>query len=463
MITRMGIGGGHPLRVAVGVLAVLVVGLQAAPVGATVLKEEPFAGTDSFEYADCGYPVEVEAEFEGTASIRVGKNRDASAFFLRQSVSFREVHTNAMTGEWFVLRGHSTFREVKATQVEGSVYEFTQVESGQPFVVEDSSGRVVLRDRGSIRYHVVFDTGGDDVPGGEFVDFLGLEVRGPHPGFDGDFCRVAGDLMGISDSSQRYTLRPEGTTASPLGYAEYLPPDYAADGKSPLLVFLHGSGESGDGSADALGRLAWQAIPQYIASDGWPSERPFVVLAPQHDDSGDWSPYEPCDIVEYPGSCAQTVQHDAGHPVPGSVCMTPDEVDKFVTYAVAAYDVDPQRVYLTGISCGAFGLWEYLADNGGEQVAAAVPIAGEGRPAWDSGGCALGEVALWAFHGEKDDIVDPAGSTETIANIQGCPSPPRKEAKVTTYPDADHDSWTRTYTVGAEHDIYTWILGISHA
>ena len=455
----------RPSRIvsAVGVLSVLVLGLQAAPAGATVLKEEPFAGTDSFAYADCGYPVQVEAEFEGTASLRVGKNGDASAFFLHESVSFREVHTNTATGEWFVVRGHSTFREVKATQVEGSVYEFTQVESGQPFVVEDSSGRVVLRDRGSIRYHVVFDTGGDDVPGGEFVDFLGLEVRGPHPGFDTEFCRVAGDLVGISDSSQRYTLHPEGTTASPLGYAEYLPPDYADGGESPLLVFLHGSGESGDGSAEQLGALAWQAIPKYIANDGWPSERPFVVLAPQHEDTGDPDDYSQCEDVEFPGSCGTQVQHDLGNPTPGSVCFTPDEVADFVSFAVDAYDVDPQRVYLTGISCGAFGAWEYVAEHGDDLVAAVVPIAGNGGPAWNTAGCSLGEVALWAFHGEEDDVINPAGSTETIADVQACPSPPRKEALITTYADADHDSWTRTYTVGAEADIYTWMLGISRA
>jgi poly(3-hydroxybutyrate) depolymerase len=461
--TWIGNGGGHPLRTVVGVLSVLLLGLQAAPAGATVLREEPFAGTDSYAYADCGYPVDVEAAYEGTASIRVGKNKDASAFFLRQSVSFREVHTNTVTGEWFVVSGHSTFREVKATQVEGSVYEFTQVESGQPFVVEDSSGRVVLRDRGSIRYHVVFDTGGDEVPGGEFVDFLGVEVRGPHPGFFTDFCRVAGDLVGISDSSQRYTLHAEGTTHSPLGYAEYLPPDYASDGASPLLVFLHGSGESGDGSAEQLGHLAWQAIPKYIANDGWPSERPFVVLAPQHEDSGDPDAYSPCDAVEFPGSCGTQIQHDLGNPTPGSVCFTPAEVDSFISYAVGHYGVDPKRVYLTGISCGGFGAWEYLAEHGGDQVAAAVPIAANGGPAWDTAGCSLGDVALWAFHGEQDDIVNPAGSTQTIANVQACPSPPREEARVTTYADADHDSWTRTYTVGAEDDIYAWMLGFSHA
>jgi len=380
-------------------------------------------------------------------------------FFVHQSFTFREVRTNTLTGEWFVVSGHSTTRDVKATRVAGSVYEVTQVLSGQPFVVTDSSGRVVLRDRGSIRFHYTFDTGGDNQPGGQAIDFLGVEVHGPHPGFTTTDCRIAGDLVGISDSSQRYTLHPAGTTAAPLGYAAYLPASYG-QGKSPLLVFLHGSGESGDGSAEQLGNLALQAIPKYIANDGWPDARPFVVLSPQHEDTS-WvyqDDYSACDDVEFPGSCGTTVQHNLGNPTPGSACFTPQEVASFISYAVGAYNVDPKRVYLTGISCGAFGAWEYVAEHR-DQVAAVIPIAGEGRPAWSTAGCALGEVALWAFHGEQDDVVNPAGSVETMNHVKSCAA--HKDARLTTYPDADHDSWTGTYTVGAKEDIYGWLLGIS--
>ena len=270
------------------------------------------------------------------------------------------------------------------------------------------------------------------------------------------------DKMGSTDSSQRYTLHPDGTTESPLGYAEYLPPSYQA-GNSPLLVFLHGAGESGDGSAEHLNWLEHTAIPADIATDHWPAEQPFVILAPQHQDTSDQADYTECDGVEkYSGSCYLTRQHDLGHPTPGSLCVTPDEIHDFITYAVSAYDVDPHRVYLTGISCGAFGAWEYVSEYGNEQVAAVVPIAGEGRPAWDVAGCDLGKVAIWAFHGMADDTVNPKGSVKPIGNLQDCPTPPRREALLTTYPDAGHVSWTDTYKVGADDDIYTWMLGISN-
>lgn len=443
----------------VGGLTALFVGVAAMPVGATVVDRGHYSGTDSFTYNDCGYPVGVDAEFSGNYRIRAGKHDDGSAFFLNDNYSYREVHTNLDTGEWFVVRGNGVFDEVGATRVEGSVFEFVAVEAGQPFVVEDSAGNVVLRDRGAIRYRTLFDTGGDDEPAGTVVEFLGADVRGPHPGFFTDFCKIAGELIGTG-SSQRLTPRPAGTTDARLGYYEYLPPGYGDGEPRPLLVFLHGFGENGDGSADQLGNLLATGIPGLIGNNGWPSERPFVVLAPQHANPQDSAPYAPCDDVVHGGSCAMTVQHELGHPEEGSVCTTPAEAHDFLSYAIARYDVDPDRVYLTGLSCGAFGAWEYVAEYGNTQIAAMVPIAGEGRPAWDAAMCSLGEVGIWAFHGDADDVVAPAGSIEPITNLTACP-PPTRDAELTIYPGVDHDSWTRTYSLSAGHDIYDWLLGFT--
>jgi hypothetical protein len=51
----------------------------------------------------------------------------------------------------------------------GSIFEFRFVEAGQPFVVEDSDGNVVARNSGSVHGRYLFDTGGDDEPGGEWI------------------------------------------------------------------------------------------------------------------------------------------------------------------------------------------------------------------------------------------------------------------------------------------------------
>jgi predicted peptidase len=262
-----------------------------------------------------------------------------------------------------------------------------------------------------------------------------------------------------SGSAERLTARPAGTTASPLGYQEYLPPGYGEE-PHPLLVFLHGVRASGDGSAAELENLLRTGIPRLIAEDAWPADRPFVVLAPQHDVPADDSIVDACADVENLGSCFAEMQHDLGHPRDASPCMTAGEARDFLTYAVDAYDVDPSRIFLTGLSCGGVGLWGYLAAGDGPPLRGAVPIATDGRPAWKAEGCALGGTAIWAFHGDTDGTMSPLGGTEPVANLEQCPSPPRHGVRLTVFPGVDHDSWSRTFDLSAGHDIYAWMLGL---
>jgi len=435
----------------VGAAALGLSTVVASAATATAARPEVVSEHYDYESFDCGYPIDVIGDFTSAEVSRTRSPKEPDVFYFHGRLSFREVWTNPDTGAWFVVRGTWLEKDVTAKLVRDNIYEYVVIQAGQPLVIEDSTGRVVARDRGVIRYRVQWDTDGN------FVDFLGMDVRGPHSSLN--TCRYAADLIGMgnSTSSQRYTLRPAGSTESPLGYVEYVPPTYG-QAPSPLLVFLHGSGESGDGSADALAVQAEQAIPRHIANDGWPDERPFVVLAPQHDDVGGGPGYEHCDGVAFPGSCFLSTWHDRGHLSAEAPCFTPDEVRDFITYAVGAYDVDPSRVYLTGLSCGGFGTWEYLEAYGDAQVAAAVPIAGEGRPAWEAVGCALAAVPVWAFHGALDDVVDPQGSIVPVTGLRNQCGVADDEAGLTIYPDRDHDSWNITYAQGSPVDIYSWLL-----
>ena len=263
-------------------------------------------------------------------------------------------------------------------------------------------------------------------------------------------------------SSLAFVPRPSGETEARLGYYEYLPPSYGDGRPSPLLVLLNGLDENGDGTAATLNRLLATGIPELISSDAWPADRPFVVLAPQHpgpvdDEVADNELYGACFERPLPGDCALPIQTENGHPERNSLCHRPVDVHDFLAYALATYDVDPDRVYLTGLSCGGYAAYEYIAEYGASQIAAMVPIAGYGRLAWDRVGCALGDVPIWAFHGGADEEISPAGSIEPLANLDGCPS--AKEHKLTIYPGVGHDSWTRTYDLSAGNDVYTWLLG----
>lgn len=225
-------------------------------------------------------------------------------------------------------------------------------------------------------------------------------------------------------ASSRLTARPLGSTAAGNGFYEYLPPGYGPGASVPLLVFWHGIGENGNGTTE-LDRVVANGPPRLQRADMWPNDRPFVVLSPQHAGGG---------------------------------CPSTSEIYDFIAFAMSSYEVDPARIYLTGLSCGAIGSWGYLGAHRAEQVVAAVLIAGDGRGAWSSAMCGLGDVAIWALHGDADPVVAPAGSIDPMTSLIACPMPPRRDAVLTIYPGVGHDSWSRTYDLSAGHDIYTWLL-----
>jgi hypothetical protein len=181
-----------------GVLALAVLAL-APSAHAEVILHEKFADSFSDDFELCGIPVHTEFEFSGVTHLRVGKGDLDSAFFLLLRIRTTETITNPANGEFLVIEGDSLQHDTKATPVGGSVFRFTSVEAGQPFVLRDMTGAVLLRDRGVIRTTILFDTLGDDTPGGVTLEELDVSVAGPHPGFFMDedgFCALVQDLIG---------------------------------------------------------------------------------------------------------------------------------------------------------------------------------------------------------------------------------------------------------------------------
>lgn len=120
------------------------------------------------------------------------------------------------------------------------------------------------------------------------------------------------------------------------------------------------------------------------------------------------------------------------------------------------YDVDPRRVYLTGLSMGGFGAWS-LGLRHAERFAALAPVCGGGRLA-DIAAAAtrtpgdLARLAVWAFHGAKDRVV-PLDESERM--IEGLRQQGVKDARLTVYPEIGHDAWTPAY---GNPELYAWFL-----
>jgi predicted peptidase len=193
-----------------------------------------------------------------------------------------------------------------------------------------------------------------------------------------------------------------------MGYLLFLPQTYdKTDQKWPLILFLHGGGETGT----ELAKVKIHGPPKIVETK---KDFPFIVVSPQSPGRG-WS-------AESLGALL-------------------DEV-------VSKYKVDQSRIYLTGLSMGGGGTWA-LAAAAPERFAAIVPICGRGNPANVQ---RLKNLPIWVFHGAKDKTV-PLTLSETMVNA--LKEAGAKEVKFTVYPEAGHDSWTVTYN---NPELYTWLL-----
>jgi len=196
--------------------------------------------------------------------------------------------------------------------------------------------------------------------------------------------------------------------ARQINYLLSIPDGYDRDSTKrwPLMIFLHGSGERGDD----LEKVKVHGPPKLIAQG---KKFPFIVVSPQADRYG-WDARELYYLLQ---ECKRT------------------------------YRVDPDRIYLTGLSMGGFGTWD-LAIKHPEEFAAIVPICGGGDTAdiWR-----LRNVPVWCFHGAKDSSVPIARDEQMIHALQKY----NPNVKFTVYPEAGHDSWTVTYN---NDSLYQWLL-----
>ena len=187
------------MKIGFAALATLVaLFAMALPAQATVIDQAHYFSPYSDDFEVCGFSVHVEGLATGNAHARVGKGDLMTAFFGLDNYEYSETWTNTATGRSFTIWGNAVIHDVKATHVSGSIFQFTTIESGRPFNLVDASGRTLLRDRGSIRTTYLFDTEGDETPGGIFLDVITERVSGPHPAFfltEDEFCGAVAPLL----------------------------------------------------------------------------------------------------------------------------------------------------------------------------------------------------------------------------------------------------------------------------
>ncbi len=213
-------------------------------------------------------------------------------------------------------------------------------------------------------------------------------------------------LPGIA---QVQTPREISTSSNSGGFYEYLPVGYATGSQTyPLMVFLEGSGELGNGTTDL--HLMLDNGPTKLISEGTFPETftvngstfSFIILAPQFIST--WRNRR-------------------------------NDIDAVVSYAIANYRVDASRIYITGLSLGGGSIWGYASlvqDFPPHKLAALLPVSGAGLLDVPGGqNIANNGIAVYATHNLNDPTVPSSWTLQNIAKIAGA-SPPDPIAPIDT-------------------------------
>ena len=199
----------------------------------------------------------------------------------------------------------------------------------------------------------------------------------------------------------------------------------------PLLLFLHGYGECGDD----LSQVKKHGPPKLIGN--FEELAGCIVISPQCPRNSWWR--------------TETLK---------------SLVDEFIA---DRDDIDRNRLYVTGLSMGGYGIWSFLSRHP-NYFAAAIPICGGGnpfnlpanRPGRKSGITNEFSLAglekanalpIWTFHGSEDRSV-PLVETEVL--VQSLRESGNRKVKFTVYQGAGHvAAWEKAYD---SPDTWKWLF-----
>lgn len=191
----------------------------------------------------------------------------------------------------------------------------------------------------------------------------------------------------VRDVVDDFSVEQWDGDGSPFAY-RFFQPEAVRDGDDdstlyPLVLALHGGGESG---TDNASQLLGNTLATSWATPEAQAKHPAFVIAPQR----------------HPSLQFNNAEGREG-------------LRAIVEHAKANYPIDPDRVYLTGLSMGSIGSWGLLLESHDEFAAAVTVAYGPGANPDIAG---VLDIPVWQFHSEDDRTVPISGVYSAVDALE---------------------------------------------
>jgi poly(3-hydroxybutyrate) depolymerase len=259
---------------------------------------------------------------------------------------------------------------------------------------------------------------------------------------------TATDDSSYIDPIQKFEKKSYTFQTTTLPYRLCRPDHFNPAQKYPLVLALHGVGECG---TDNEIHIAVHHMATAWADSANQANHPCFVVAPQCPIDNRW--------VDAPWAPGTYSFDDV--PLSNELATVNDLLDSLAR----EFPIDPDRLYVTGLSMGGFGTWDIIT-RFPKRFAAAIPMSGGGD---STKADVIKNIPIWVFHGEKDSTVPVKGSRMMIqalenqglhcvytdCNLGDCTGLPDSEVDqlidagapllYTEYKGKDHVCWAESY------------------
>lgn len=242
-------------------------------------------------------------------------------------------------------------------------------------------------------------------------------------------------FLSAQDLSQ-YKKEVFVSKAGNLPYRVLYPENFDPAKKYPLMIFLHGRGESGDNNESQLNNGG-----KLFLKDDIRKAFPVITIFPQCPVDSYWANVE-TDTV----NTKRFFTFRKG----GSPTVAMQMLLNFTDVMVGKPYVDKSKVYVGGLSMGGMGTFELLRRMP-KTFSAAFSICGGDNV---KNVKKYKHVPLWIFHGGLDDVVTPQFSFWIYNELKRFGADP----KFSVYPKANHNSWDSAF---AEPELLPWVFSHS--